>query len=80
MSGYIEGRRNQRILRQPSDECLCPPFAEGCGGVKPFPNRRTATQASEVRLHRCLVNKHQPMRFVTHSWLTAHDPLPACQA
>ena len=45
-------RRDQRVLRQPCDECLCPPFAEGCGSVKRSPTGARATQASEVRLHR----------------------------
>jgi len=49
-------RRDQRVLRQPFDERLCLPFAEGCSAVKPLTSRRTTLKTGQVRLDGGLVH------------------------
>ena len=68
-------RRDQGVLRQSSDEGLRAPFAEWGCAVQPLPDRGTSAEPREVRLDRRLVDEDQPVRFLAHARLTAHDPI-----
>lgn len=67
--------RDQGILRQPGDKGLRAPFAKRCRAMEPLPDRGPSAQPREVRLDRRLVDEDQPVRFLAHARLTAHDPI-----
>lgn len=70
-------RRDQGVLRQPGDECLRAPPAEGCRAVEPLPDRSPPAQSGEVGLHGGLIDEDQSVRFPAHAWLAALDPITA---
>ena len=70
-------RCDQSVLRQPGDEGLCAPFAEGCGAIEALSDRCPPPQSGEVRLHSGLVNEDQSVWLLAHTRLSAPDPVPA---
>ena len=73
-------RRDQRILCQSGNKRLRPPFSERCGTIKSLTNRRTSSQAGQVRFDSGLVDEDQPVWFLAQPRLAACDPVPACQS
>ena len=70
-------RCDQGVLRQPSDEGLCPPLAERCRAIEPFPDWGAPAQPREVGLDRRFVDEDQPVRLLSHAGLTMRDPVSA---
>lgn len=74
-SPFDHPRRDQGILRQSSNKCLSTPLAKGCRAIEPLADRCPSAQPREIRLDRRLVDEDQPVRFLAHARLTAHDPI-----
>ena len=70
-------RRNQRVLGQPRNEGLRAPFSKGRGAIESFALERAPTQPGEIGFDGGFIDKHQPVRFLSHAWLATIDPLPS---
>jgi hypothetical protein len=69
--------RAQFVATQPGEEGVGLPMPEGSAHAETLALTRTAAQADHLGVDVCLVEKHQPMRLLTHAILTLTGLDPA---